>query len=486
MARSTTSRTTSSTRSTRARGASRGRAPRALLVPATGGAPPRAGRGRLGDCRRRVVGDGRGPAVGGGRRPGSSSRAASTRSGRSSCTTRRTCRCAASPARARPGGACEGYPLADDARRHALPPPAAPRDSGMPTDPYFKPGVEERPALYALERAARPRVDAVLVGARLGSAGAWAIPGLQRLRARLPAGPLGRGRLREPRGAGVRACRAGQACSSSGADGGGRSWRPPRSLSASSSRPCRGGVWPRGACCRSTATPNTDRRLETTLATTRDHHSAAGSRGCWLPGHRLPRRAPPPPAGGLRAPPSAAGLVPGQPARLPRSRDDLGGGSRALPVSARTFPLGPRAARGQRGHLPAVPGGTRVGGAAGEPGAGSRLLRPPTPAPRARPSPGDGHHLAGAGARRRPRIGSVIVRDGWLDGDAGPRTGYLVSARTSRVSWRARARRMLPRGARHLARTTGAEVFTTVIFDDNEVARKVLSGRGAERRGQPD
>ncbi|MDP2310012.1 MAG: hypothetical protein Q8P18_28600 [Pseudomonadota bacterium] len=82
-------------------------------------------------------------------------------------------------------------------------------------------------------------------------------------------------------------------------------------------------------------------------------------------------------------------------------------------------------------------------------------------------------------------IGSVIVRDGWLDG-ARIRTGYLCDLRV-RPGFRGglALAACYPRVLAHIARVTGAEVFTTVIFDDNEVARKVLSGKGAERRGQP-
>ncbi len=82
-------------------------------------------------------------------------------------------------------------------------------------------------------------------------------------------------------------------------------------------------------------------------------------------------------------------------------------------------------------------------------------------------------------------IGSVIVRDGWLDG-ARVRTGYLCDLRVrpgfrGGLSLAAR----YPEVLEFIGRTTGAEVFTTVIFDDNETAKKVLSGKGAARRGQP-
>lgn len=82
-------------------------------------------------------------------------------------------------------------------------------------------------------------------------------------------------------------------------------------------------------------------------------------------------------------------------------------------------------------------------------------------------------------------IGTVIVRDGWLDG-ARVRTGYLCDLRV-RPGFRGglALAACYPRVLDHLARTTGAEVFTTVIFDDNERARKVLAGKGAARRGQP-
>ncbi|MDP2311611.1 MAG: hypothetical protein Q8P41_01800 [Pseudomonadota bacterium] len=86
---------------------------------------------------------------------------------------------------------------------------------------------------------------------------------------------------------------------------------------------------------------------------------------------------------------------------------------------------------------------------------------------------------------RAVAIGSVIVRDGWLDGTR-VRTGYLCDLRV-RPGFRGglALAACYPRVLDHLARTTGAEVFTTVIFDDNEMARKVLSGNGAARRGQP-
>lgn len=82
-------------------------------------------------------------------------------------------------------------------------------------------------------------------------------------------------------------------------------------------------------------------------------------------------------------------------------------------------------------------------------------------------------------------IGTVISRPGWLDGER-IQTGYLCDLRV-RPGFRGG-----PLLARHMTeilewvgQQTGSQVFNTVVFDDNELARKVLMGPSAKRRGQP-
>lgn len=83
--------------------------------------------------------------------------------------------------------------------------------------------------------------------------------------------------------------------------------------------------------------------------------------------------------------------------------------------------------------------------------------------------------------------GSVVVRPGWVNG-AVRRVGYLSDLR---VVPGHRAARGLSTGYRkvleHVRDTMGADLFYTVIFDDNELARRTLVERkGARRSVQPD
>lgn len=82
--------------------------------------------------------------------------------------------------------------------------------------------------------------------------------------------------------------------------------------------------------------------------------------------------------------------------------------------------------------------------------------------------------------------GSVITRPGWVDGELST-VGYLSDLRAVPGFRGARA---LPRAyAAALERARdeqGAEVFYTVIFDDNELAKRALLGFGQRKRaGQP-
>lgn len=81
--------------------------------------------------------------------------------------------------------------------------------------------------------------------------------------------------------------------------------------------------------------------------------------------------------------------------------------------------------------------------------------------------------------------GSVIVRDGWVDG-AIRKVGYLSDLRAVPGFRGARALPAAYRAALERARDVhGAEVFYTVIFDDNQVAKKALLQTGRRRPGQP-
>lgn len=81
--------------------------------------------------------------------------------------------------------------------------------------------------------------------------------------------------------------------------------------------------------------------------------------------------------------------------------------------------------------------------------------------------------------------GSVISRDGWLDGQL-VRTAYLADLRL-RPGFRG-GKQLVPafhallRAARE---RLGVTILTTVIFDENQRARSVLTGPSAARRGQP-
>lgn len=82
--------------------------------------------------------------------------------------------------------------------------------------------------------------------------------------------------------------------------------------------------------------------------------------------------------------------------------------------------------------------------------------------------------------------GSVVVRPGWVDGEVRP-VGYLSDLRAIPGFRGARA---LP-GAYHAALLKaqaehGAELFYTVIFDDNALAKRALLGfKSRKRQGQP-
>lgn len=81
--------------------------------------------------------------------------------------------------------------------------------------------------------------------------------------------------------------------------------------------------------------------------------------------------------------------------------------------------------------------------------------------------------------------GSIVVRDGWLDGQK-IKTGYLGDLR---VAPAARGGGVLVRAyGDHLASVRerhGADLFTTVIFDSNTAARAALTKRSEKRASQP-
>lgn len=78
--------------------------------------------------------------------------------------------------------------------------------------------------------------------------------------------------------------------------------------------------------------------------------------------------------------------------------------------------------------------------------------------------------------------GTVVVRDGWLDG-ARVKTGYLGDLRVRDGSRQAFAlARAYGDVMRHVREATGADTFTTVIFDSNALARRALVDR--KRRGR--
>lgn len=86
---------------------------------------------------------------------------------------------------------------------------------------------------------------------------------------------------------------------------------------------------------------------------------------------------------------------------------------------------------------------------------------------------------------RAAAIGSIVLRDAWLDGEP-TRTGYLCDLRV-RPGFRggvSLARCFDPVLAQ-VQQDHGVDVFTTVVFDDNPIAHKTLRGPAAERRGQP-
>ena len=77
--------------------------------------------------------------------------------------------------------------------------------------------------------------------------------------------------------------------------------------------------------------------------------------------------------------------------------------------------------------------------------------------------------------------GTVVVRDGWLDGQR-VKTGYLGDLRVRDGSRQAFAlARAYGEVMRHVREATGADTFTTVIFDSNALARRALVDR--KRRG---
>lgn len=82
-------------------------------------------------------------------------------------------------------------------------------------------------------------------------------------------------------------------------------------------------------------------------------------------------------------------------------------------------------------------------------------------------------------------IGSIVLRDAWLDGEL-LRTGYLCDLRV-RPGFRGGVNlaRCFDPVLAHVQERHGVEVFTTVVFDDNPIAHKTLRGPAAERRGQP-
>lgn len=78
--------------------------------------------------------------------------------------------------------------------------------------------------------------------------------------------------------------------------------------------------------------------------------------------------------------------------------------------------------------------------------------------------------------------GTVVVRDGWLDGRR-VKTGYLGDLRVRDGSRQAFAlARAYGDLMGHVRESTGAQTFTTVIFDSNVLARRALVDR--KRRGR--
>jgi len=82
-------------------------------------------------------------------------------------------------------------------------------------------------------------------------------------------------------------------------------------------------------------------------------------------------------------------------------------------------------------------------------------------------------------------LGTAISRPAWLDGERIT-AGYLCDLRI-RPRFRGGvtlAKHMTP-VLQWVREQTGVEVFNTVVFDENEIARKVLRGPSAKKRGQP-
>ena len=82
-------------------------------------------------------------------------------------------------------------------------------------------------------------------------------------------------------------------------------------------------------------------------------------------------------------------------------------------------------------------------------------------------------------------LASFVLRPGWLDGERVT-TGYICDLRRH-PRFRAGVGfiRHYDDVLAQLEAEHGAQVLTTVVFDDNELAHKVLMGPSARRRGQP-
>lgn len=89
----------------------------------------------------------------------------------------------------------------------------------------------------------------------------------------------------------------------------------------------------------------------------------------------------------------------------------------------------------------------------------------------------DEGHLVGCGV--------IVVLPGWLRGEP-VQTGYLADLRVA-PGFRGglNLARAYARIMDHVREQHGAELFTTVIFDGNERARRALTGGGERRAGQP-
>jgi hypothetical protein len=80
--------------------------------------------------------------------------------------------------------------------------------------------------------------------------------------------------------------------------------------------------------------------------------------------------------------------------------------------------------------------------------------------------------------------GSVVVRDGWLDGGRA-RTGYLCDLRITPAFRGGTLMKIYGEYFETVRERYGVEVLTTVIFDSNKAARAALTQRSEKRASQP-